>query len=98
MGATLRGRNEIDVGLGDDLAALWQPLYGPVHRLRFSLEMRPERRLGDNRKIDGGVCEIVGNAILIVLLDFFFFLLIGQSDFEAGAEYCLGTKCVAQLG
>ena len=98
MGATLRGRNEIDVGLGDDLTALWQPLYGPVHRLGFSLEMRPEGRLGDDRKIDRGVREIVGNAILIVPLGLLFFLLVGQSDFEAGAEYRLGTECVAQLG
>ena len=98
MGTALGRGNEIHIGLGHHLAALGQPLNGPVHRLGFPLKVRPEWRLGDNREIDGGIGQIVGDAILVVPLGFFFLFLIGEGDLEAGTQHRLGAQRVAQLG
>ena len=95
MRAPLRRRNQIHVGFGNDLAALRQPLDGPVHSLGLSLEMRPERRLGDHRKIDGGVGEIVGNAVLVVPFGFLFLFLVREGDLETRTQNRLGAQCVA---
>ena len=98
MGATLRCGNKIHVGLSDNLAALRQPLYGPVHRLGFPFKMRPEGRLRYHGEIDRGVRQIIGDAIFVVPLGLLFLFLVGESDLQAGTQHRLGTQRVAQLG
>ena len=98
MGATLRGGNEIHVGLGNHFTALRQPLYGPVHRLGFPFKMRPEGRLRYHGEIDSGIRQIIGDAILVVPLGFFFLFLVGESDLQAGTQDRLSAQRVTQLG
>ena len=95
MRASLRCGNQIHVGFGNYLAALGQPLNCPIHSLGLSLELRPERSLGDHRKIAGGVGQIIRNTILIVPFGFLFLFLVGESDPEAGTQDRFGAQRVA---
>ena len=89
--ATLRSGNQVHIGLCHDLATFWQPLDCPVHRFGLTFEMSGKRRFGNDRKVDRGVCEVISNAVLVVPLRFFLFLLIGQRDPQPRAQYCLGA-------
>ena len=60
--------------------------------------MRPKRRFGYYREIDGGIRQIVGDAILVVPLGFLFLFLVGERDLQAGTQHRLGAQRVAELG
>ena len=76
MGATLRGRYQIDIRFRDHVATLRQPLDRPVNGGDITFKMRGERGFGNDGEINSGIGEIVSNAILVIPLGFLFFLFV----------------------
>ena len=65
MGPTLSGGDQIHIRLSGYFTSLRKPLYGPIDGLGFASKARSKGLLGDDGIIDGGVGEIVRNAILV---------------------------------
>ena len=80
MGSPLSRRNQVDIGLGDQVAALGKPLNCPVHRLGLPLKVAGKGRFGNDRKINGRVGQIISYTVLVIPFGLFFFLFIEQGD------------------
>ena len=98
MRAALRGGDQVHIRLCDHLAALRQPLYRPIYRLRTAFKMGRKRLLWNHRAIDCGISEVVCNPVLVIPLGRFFFLFVRQRHPQTWAQHRLCAKRMAQLG
>ena len=98
MGAALNCGNQVDVRLGRDVTAFWQPLHGPVHAFITATEAADEGLFGNNRKVDGGIRQIVLEPVFEIPLFRLVFLLILELDSQARAQHRLSPQYVPQPG
>ena len=96
MGPTLSGGDQIYIRLSGYFTTLRKPLYGPIDGLGFTCKARSKGLFGDDGIIDGGVGEIVRNAILVKPFLLLALLLIIQRDAEPRAQNRLGSKRMDQ--
>ena len=96
MRAALYGGNQVDVGLGDDLAALRQPLHGPVHGRVTAAEAAYERLLGNHGVIDSGIGQVILETVFVIPFFGLTFFLFGEFDAQAGAQHGLGLEHVLE--
>ena len=89
MGAALNRGNQVDVRFGRDVTAFWQPLHGPVHAFITATEAADEGLFGNNRKVDGGIRQIVLEPVFEIPLFRLVFLLILKLDSQARAQHRL---------
>ena len=98
MGPTLSGRDQIHIRLSRYFASLRKPLYGPIDSLGFASKARSKGLLGYNGIVDGGVGEIVRNAVLVKPFLLLALLLIIQRDAKSRAQNRLRSKRMDQAG
>ena len=91
MRAALRRRNEIDVTLGQHLAAVRQPEHGPVRRLVIALHRVDERPLRQRLQIRHRGAEIAAQPFRVAPV-LHLTLLVGQRDCQPGTQHCLGAQ------
>ena len=96
MGTALGGGNQVDVGLRHDLAALRQPLQRPVNGLIGACKTADKGLLGNAGKIDSGIGEVIGQAVLVIPLLALAFLLVLEPDPQPGTEHRLGAQHMLQ--
>jgi len=96
VGPTLSGGDQIHIRLSGYFTSLRKPLYGPIDGLGFACKAGSKGLFGNNGIIDGGVGEIVRNAILVKPFLLLALLLIIQRDAEPRAQHRLGSKRMDQ--
>ena len=96
MGPTLSGGDQIHIRLSGYFTSLRKPLYSPINGLGFACKAGSKGLFGDDGIIDGGVGEIVRNAVLVKPFLLLALLLIIQRDAEPRAQHRLGSKRVDQ--
>jgi hypothetical protein len=96
VGPALGRGNQVDVGLGHQLAALGQPLQGPVDGLAVRREAARERLRGQRGVAVRRGAQVVRQAILVEPLLAFVFLFIEKSHAQARAQDGLGPQHVLQ--
>ena len=91
MGAALRGRDQVHIAFGHDLAALRQPLHRPVYAFAV-LAYRPRKGLcGQGLVFVGCLTQIVDKAVfetpLFALRLVFLHGIVNKLNEQPGAEY-----------
>ena len=80
MRSALRSWNEVDVGFGRDVTALWQPLNSPIHCLSLTRKAHGKGLLRNDRVVDSGIREIVGDTVFVEPLLLFALFLVVERD------------------
>ena len=99
VGAAERRGNEVDVALGDDFAALGQPLQGPLGAFQIAFGLVVERRGGHALAVAEGLAQIAAQAGLeapFFRLQLFRGFFDRQGHRKPRAQHRLGAKQMPQ--
>ncbi len=97
VGAPLGGGDQVDVALGDRLAALGQPCHGPVRRLVATGHAAGEGFRRQQLPAAQGIEQVVLEAVLVLPLLGFTAVLVVEHHLQAGAEHGLGAQHMLEL-
>ena len=96
MGTALGGGNQVDVAFHDGIAALWQPLDGPIHRFLITGETAGEGLKRHGFDVCQGSTQVVPQAVLIEPLVFLAGFFLQECHHQARAQHRLGPQIMPQ--
>jgi len=97
MGASLRGRNQIDITFRYSLTTLGQPQHSPIGCLQSACHGADKRLLGQSFDPLQGIHQVVWQTILIAPFIVLRLPFLVKTDLQPRAQDRFGTQHMAQL-